>query len=153
MPLPKLHPFPTLRQTLEIAIAFALSTLITALFIRAYDGYVSQETMILSGSIAGGKWAIQIALGWLLLGEKRWIYFRALAVTCLIGSLVLIPFAVTSGAAAYFFDSLLASICAMGITIILALKSIGFPWQWSALWFFLLSIAVTLQLTIVFHIL
>lgn len=153
MRLPMLQPFPTPRQALEIAIAFFLSTVITALFIRAYGGYVSQETMILSGSIAGGKWAIQIVLGWFLLGEKRWIYIRTLAITCLIGSLVLLPFAIISGTTAFFFGSLLASICAMGISIVLHLKSIGFPWQWQALWFFLLSIAVTLQLTVVFHLL
>ena len=147
-----LHPFPSLRQAIEITIAFALSTLITALFIRAYGGYVSQETMMLSGSIAGGKWAFQIILGWLLLREKRWIYIRELAVTCLIGSLVLTPFAITSGTAIYFFGSLLASICAMAVTVVIRLKSTGFPWQWFALWFLLLSIAVTLQLTIVFHI-
>jgi hypothetical protein len=151
--LPMIHPLPPLRQALEIAIGFALSTLITALFIRAYGGYVSQKTMILSGSIASGKWAIQIALGWLILGEKRWTYIRELALTCLIGSIVLLPFALFSGPANYFFGSLLASICAMGTTIVLRLRSTGFPWRWPVLWFVLLSIAVTLQLTIVFHIL
>ncbi|GAA5119784.1 hypothetical protein JIN84_21275 [Luteolibacter yonseiensis] len=148
-----LHPLPTLRQAAEITVAFALSTLITALFIRVYGGYVSQETMILSGSIAGGKWAIQILLGWLLLGAKRWIYIRELGIACLIGSLVLIPFSITSGAALYFFGSLLASICAMGTTVVIRLKAAGFAWRWPALWFLLLSVAVTLQLTIVFHIL
>lgn len=153
MRVPMLGPLPSLRQALEITIAFALSTLITAIFIRAYGGYVSKETMILSGTIAGGKWAVQIALGWVLLREKRWIYIRELSLTCLIGSFVLLPFALSSGSANYFFGSLLASICAMAISIVVRLRSAGFPWQWPVLWFLILFVAVTLQLTIVFHIL
>lgn len=147
------HLLPTRRQAAEITVAFLLSTLITARFIRAYGGYPSQEIMLLSGSIAGGKWLIQITLGWFLLGEKRWLHTRALAVTCLVGSVVLLPFASIPGGTAFFFGSLLASICAMGVTVVLRLKEAGFTWQWSALWFLLLAIAVTLQLTIVFHIL
>ncbi len=50
-----LHPFPTARQIVGIAFPFALSTILTRLFIRAYGGYVSKDIMLLSGTIAGGK--------------------------------------------------------------------------------------------------
>jgi hypothetical protein len=144
-------PLPSLRRGSFIAVSFALSTLFTGLFIQAYDGYVSQETMILSGSIASGKWAIQIILGALLLREKRWLYISQLAATCLIGSVTLLPFALLSGGPGFFFGSLGASIFAMSIAILIGLSRIGLSWHWRALWFCLLAIAVSLQITIVFH--
>lgn len=143
--------FPTARRGAFIAASFALSTLFTALFIRAYEGYVSQESMVLSGSIASGKWAIQIVAGALLLGEKRWIYISQLAATCLIGSLTLLPYAILSGGAGFFFGSLGAAILAMSLVISMRLSRIGLSWGWIALWFLLLGIAVSLQLTVVFH--
>ena len=107
--------------------------------------------MVLSGSIASGKWAIQIVAGALLLGEKRWIYISQLAATCLIGSLTLLPYAILSGGAGFFFGSLGAAILAMSLVISMRLSRIGLSWGWIALWFLLLGIAVSLQLTVVFH--
>jgi len=136
----------------HIVVAFSLSTILTWLFIRAYEGYVSGEIMLLSGSIAGGKWAIQILAGFFLPGERKWIYIRQLADTCLTGSLVLLPFAILSGGAAFFFGSLLACILVMSVHIVIRLRSAGFSWRWPALWLALLGVAVSLQLTIVFHV-
>jgi hypothetical protein len=142
---------PTARRGAFIIASFALSTLITALFIRAYDGYVSHESMLLSGSIASGKWAIQIVAGVLLLGEKRWLYISELATTCLIGSLTLLPYTIFSGGTEFFFGSLIVAILTMGVVICLRLSQIGLSWRWKALWFILLACAVSLQLTVVFH--
>lgn len=135
-----------------IAFQFVLSTVLTAFFIRAYRGYISPEIMVLSGSIAGGKWAIQLVLGWCLLGDKRWAYISQLATVCLLGSVVLVPFAIFSGGAPSFFGSLIACIIVMGLNILRRLPRIGLSWRWPALWFALLAIAVTLQLTVVFHV-
>jgi len=135
----------------HIAVAFALSTILTGLFVRAYGGYASKEIMLLSGSIAGGKWTIQILAGFFLLDNRRWIYIRQLADTCLIGSLVLLPFAIFSDGATFFFGSLLACILVMSVHIVLRMESAGFSWRWPALWLALLCIAVGLQLTVVFH--
>lgn len=107
--------------------------------------------MILSGSIASGKWAIQIITGALILGEKRWIYISQLAGTCLIGSITLLPYAILSGGPGFFFGSLGASIFAMSICILIGLPRIALSWHWGALWFILLAIAVSLQITVVFH--
>lgn len=142
---------PSARRGSFIAASFALSTLFTGLFIEAYDGYVSQKSMILSGSIASAKWAIQIIAGVLILGEKRWIYISQLAATCLIGSVTLLPYALLSGGPGFFFGSLGASIFAMSIAILIGLPRIGLSWHWRALWFTLLAIAVSLQITVVFH--
>ena len=142
---------PSVRGGSFIAASFALSTLFTGLFIHAYDGYVSHETMILSGSIASGKWAIQIILGALLLREKRWIYISQLAATCLTGSVTLLPYALLSGGPGFFFGSLGVSILVMSIAILIGLIRIGLSWHWRALWFILLAAAVSLQITVVFH--
>ena len=135
-----------------ILAAFGLSTLFTALFIRAYGGYVSDRIMLLSGCIAGGKWAIQMALGWILLGHRKWGYFSTLATTCLLGSVVLLPFAILSGGTRFFLGSLLACIAAMAAALVVCQSRAGFSWHWQALWFGLLVIAVALQLTVVFHV-
>jgi hypothetical protein len=141
---------PTARRGAFIVACFALSTLLTGLFIRAYGGYVSPQSMLLSGSIASGKWAIQMVVGIFLLEEKRWHYLSELAVTCLVGSVVLLPYAIFSGGAGFFFGSLAAAILAMSIVIIVRLSRIGLSWRWTAMWFLLLAIAVSLQLTVVF---
>ena len=143
---------PTARRGAFIIASFALSTLITALFIRAYEGYVSPESMLLSGSIASGKWAIQIVAGLLLLGEKRWLFISELAATCLIGSLTLLPYTIFYGGTKFFFGSLIVAILTMGVVICLRLSRIGLSWRWKALWFILLACAVSLQLTVVFDI-
>lgn len=136
-----------------IVAAFALSTILTGWFIGSFDGYVSTETMVLSGSIAGGKWAIQMVFGWCVLDEKRWLYLGQLAATCLTGSLILIPFAILSGGPVFFFGSLLACIVVMIASAIIRLKAIGLSWRWPTLWLALLAVAVGLQLTVVFNIL
>jgi len=136
-----------------IVVAFALSIIFTGWFIGSFGGYLSKETMVLSGSIAGGKWAIQMIFGWCVLSEKRWLYLGQLAATCLTGSLTLVPFAILSGGPLFFFGSLLASIFVMTASTIIRLKVIGLSWRWPALWLVLLSVAVGLQLTVVFHIL
>lgn len=142
----------TLRRPLiYIAGAFLLSTLLTIAFIVRYDRYPSPGVMALSGSIAGGKWALQILLGYLLLGEKRWLYIVQLATTCLIGSLVLIPFSSFGGGPSFFFGSLVASVLIMAIDIRMRLWQIKLATRWYLLWLGLLAVAVTLQLTVAFR--
>lgn len=141
------------RHIRGIVVSFLLSTLFTALFIRAYDGYVSERIMLLSGCVAGGKWAIQMVAGWCLLGKRKWVYLSTLATTCLIGSTVLLPYAALSGGAGFFFGSLIGSIVVMAASLVGLQRRAGFSWRWQALWFGLLAVAVTLQLTVVFHLL
>ena len=106
--------------------------------------------MLLSGSIAGGKWAIQLMIGFFTLREKRWIYISQLAATCLMGSVVLLPYAIIGGGSSFFFGSLIAAVIVMAIDLYRRLKVIQLPIHWYVLWLTLLAIAVTLQLTVVF---
>ena len=134
-----------------IIFAFLLSTALTAAFILRYEHYASRPTMLLSAFIAGAKWAIQIGLGLFFLQEKRWIYITQLATTCLIGSVVLIPYAAFGGSPAFFFGSLCASIIIMIIDIKRRLHQIQLSNHWFSLWVILLALAVSLQLTVVFR--
>ncbi len=149
---PPFQPLPSKSQAAYIATAFLVSTILTALFIHAYDGYVSQKTMLFSGSIASGKWALQIIVGYALLKNRRWEYITILATTCMLGSYTLLPYAILSGGKNFFFASLLASILMMAAYLVISLRAGGFSWRWQASWFALLATAVTLQLTVIFKI-
>src|SRR4051812_19056576 len=80
---------------LTAAICFLLSTIITWWFIIAGEPlYHDSNKMLLSCSIAGGKWAIQIGMAFLFLKEKRWPFIKRISIVCLAGSLILLPFCI-----------------------------------------------------------
>lgn len=134
------------------AIGFLVSLLLTWWFIESFDGYLSFRNRILSGSIAGGKWALQLLLAFLLLGDKRWLYFREMGVVCATGSLLLLPYILLGNSWYFFLGSLICSVIAMAVMVVLRLTAIQVGKNWILLWFGLLAIAVTLQLTVVFKV-
>lgn len=141
------------KKNLAIAAAgFALSLFLTWWFIEAFDGYLSFQKMVLSGSIAGGKWALQLMLAFFLLPQKRWLYFREMGIVCATGSLILLPYIFFGGSWHFFLGSLIFSVVVMGIVTTIRLRKIEVSKKWILLWFGLLAIAVTLQLTVVFRV-
>jgi len=144
----------TTRQANQITtiIGFGISTILTSLFIQSYSGYISQQQMLLSGLIAGGKWAIQLSIAWFILKDKKWLYYRELGLICALGSLILLPYILSPNGWQYFLGSLILCVTTMTGLICWRLPSIGLNKFWPALWFTLLIIAVTLQLTIVFKV-
>jgi len=90
--------------------------------------------------------------GKLRLGEKKWSYYREMGLICAVGSGILIPYIITSGPWVYFLSSLIGCVIVMAGLIVWRLSKIGLGKFWIALWFGLLAIAVTLQLTIVFRV-
>ena len=131
---------------------FAASALLTGLFVEAFDGYLSTPQMLLSAAIAGGKWAIQLLLASVRLPHKRWRYFREMATVCAVGSCLLLPYILTGGDWRFFLGSLVGCVAVMSVLIVWRIKAIGLSHGWTLLWFFLLAIAVTLQLTVVFRV-
>jgi hypothetical protein len=111
--------------------------------------------MLLSCSIAGGKWALQIGAALLLLREKRWVFIRRLGEVCLAGSVVLLPYCFAPVQEALGLNGFLASLIAAVVLMV------GLYWRavrcsellplWFWGWMACLAIAVTLQLTIVFN--
>jgi hypothetical protein len=139
-----------IRDLSVATVGFAASVILTWMFINAFDGYISHSQMILSGVIAGGKWSIQLLLAAALLGDKRWAYFREMGVVCGIGSLMLVPYIIFQGSWAFFLGSLVFCVVVMAWLLVSRLASIGVSGRWAILWFVLLGIAVSLQLTLVF---
>lgn len=139
------------------AIYFFLSTVITWWFIDCGSSLYQfdQHKMMLSCSIAGAKWAIQIFGALLFLKEKRWIFIRNIAATCFVGSCILLPFCFASLRAVIpgkpFLSSLIASVAVMIAHYYYGVRKSGVPVKWYFLWLACLAVAISLQLTVVFH--
>jgi hypothetical protein len=151
-----MKPESTGRSIALAALYFLFGTMITVWFIaRKFWLYDSVELMILSGSIAGGKWMIQLLAALILLREQRWIFIKNIAFVCLVGSAAMLIY--------YFlpttwgFGSLTVSV-ALSVMIMTALyyravklSAVSIYWFWS--WIICLLTAILLQLTIVFDVL
>ena len=137
------------------ALYFLFGTIITTWFIaRKAWLYDSVELMILSGSIAGAKWAIQLLAALILLRAQRWVFIKNIGLVCLIGSAALLIY--------YFlperwgFNTLVISVaCSVLIMIFLYYRAVkqsalSMYWFWS--WVVCLLIAISLQLTVVFDV-
>jgi hypothetical protein len=148
-----------LKKKSTIAVVyFLLSTLITWWFIEASPLYTSLNQKLLSCGIAGAKWGIQILAALLLLKEKKWHFIKNIGFTCLAGSLVLVPYAVLSNtqdinSTGFFTGSLLLAVAVMILLYAMSVKNAAVKIYWWLGWLFCLAIAVTLQLTVVFHVL
>lgn len=133
---------------------FGLSTVLTLLFIILSPLYISQEQMFLSTSIAGGKWAVQILLAFLLI-PNPWAFVKEIGFVCFIGSCLLVPYIALSvlnlsDAPALFIVSLVLAVLVMIYLYFKGMTKLKLSVYWFFVWLFCLSIAVTLQLTVVF---
>ena len=69
---------------------FMLATILSGIFINNNTSlYSSENAMLLSGSIAGAKWMIQILAALILLKELKWLFIRRIGFICFIGSAIL----------------------------------------------------------------
>ncbi len=136
---------------------FTISTLITWWFIAVSPVYVDLTQKLLSCSIAGAKWSIQIVAAFVFLQNRKWEFLKNISFTCLIGSLILLPYSVSSSmgqfnASSFFMGSLVVSVATMIVSYFFSIKKSGLPSLWWAGWLFCLAIAITLQLKVVFNI-
>ena len=136
---------------------FLLSTIITAWFIEVSPVYDNMLQKILSCSIAGAKWSIQIVVAYLLLQDKKWIFIRNIGFTCFLGSLILVPYSLfgTFGMfnkSNYFLLSLVLSVTTMIVSYWFSVRKAGVDRIWWAGWMICLAIAITGQLKLVFNI-
>lgn len=144
------------RRPVTFAICYFLfSTLITWWFIQASPLYKDMHQKILSVSIAGAKWGIQILVALMLLGEKKWIFIKDIGLTCFIGSLILLPYTIFSAAFSingkdFFIGSLLVAVAAMILMYAISVRHSRLNKAWWLGWLGCLTIAIILQLTVVF---
>jgi hypothetical protein len=137
---------------------FTVSTLITWWFIQECPLYTSMQQKLLSCGIAGAKWGIQIAAALLLLQQKKWVFVKNIGFTCLAGSGILLPYCIAArlggvNGSTFFTGSLILAVAVMIFMYALCTKKAGVHMWWWLGWLFCLTVAVTLQLTVVFHVL
>lgn len=136
---------------------FLLSAVLTSIFIgNKFWFYDSVEAMILSGSIAGGKWLIQIIAALALLQESKWAFIKRIGFVCLLGSLVLFSYNILLymplplGGFSLFVLSIVLSVGVMIIIYYKAVRKTGLSLWWFWGWLLCLCIAVFLQMKVVF---
>ena len=136
------------------ATYFLLSIVITWWFIaQAELLYVSQQLMLLSCSIAGAKWAIQIVAALLLLNQKKWMFIEGISFVCFVGSCVLIPYCLFAPIRLLqysFLISIIVAVIIMMAKYYVAVKKLAISMNWYWGWIVCLVIAITLQLLVVF---
>ena len=136
---------------------FLLSTLVTWWFIEASPLYTSMQQKLLSCGIAGAKWSIQILAAILLLKERRWEFIKDIGLTCFVGSLILLPYAIFSSAfgingTKLFLGSLLVAVAVMILMYAISVRHSRLSKLWWVGWLVCLAIAIFLQLKIVFQV-
>lgn len=139
------------------ALYFFLAAVITWYFIEWSPIYIDVNQKILSCCIAGAKWNVQMIAALIFLDERRWLFLKNIGKTCLTGSLILIPYSVSSllgmeSGAPFFVGSLLTSVSVMIISYYLHVKTMAIGFRWFTGWLLCLAIAVSLQLYLVFDI-
>lgn len=137
---------------------FALSTVLTWWFVAVSPLYISKQQMLLSTAVAGGKWAIQVVLGYLFLYEKRWVFLKNIGFVCFIGSCILVPYALLAqlgiaNSGRLFLASLIAAVVVMVYAYYHAVLNSNVKTKWWYFWLVCLVCAISLQLTVVFHVL
>jgi len=136
---------------------FFLSTVITWWFVDVCPLYESVAQKILSTGIAGAKWGLQIAAANFFLAEKKWDFLKNMGATCLVGSVILLPYAIAAtfsniNGAGFFVGSLITAVVVMIALYFLNVHKLGLPKKWFWGWICCLAIAITLQLTVVFSV-
>ena len=136
---------------------FFLSTVITWWFVDVCPLYTSLQQKLLSTGIAGAKWGLQLCAAYLFLADKKWEFIKNISFTCLVGSVILLPYPIATvffkiDNAQFFIGSLIVAVLVMVVLYFLSVKKSAIPLKWFWAWIFCLAIAITLQLTIVFSV-
>ncbi len=136
---------------------FFLSTVITWWFVDVCPIYTSLQQKLLSTGIAGAKWGLQLVAAYFFLAEKKWEFIRNIGFTCLVGSVILLPYPVATeffkiDNVQFFAGSLIIAVLVMIALYFFSVKKSLIPIKWFWSWITCLAIAIILQLTVVFSI-
>jgi len=136
---------------------FFLSTLITWWFVDVCPLYTGLQQKLLSTGIAGAKWGLQIGAAYFFLAEKKWEFIKNIGFTCLVGSIILLPYPIATvffkiDNAPFFVGSLIVAVLVMIVLYFLNVQKLALPKKWFWGWICCLAIAITLQLTVVFSV-
>jgi hypothetical protein len=135
---------------------FLLSTIITWYFIdQGKLLYFSKTQMLLSCTIAGAKWGIQILAALLFLKSEKWIFIQKIGFVCLVGSCILLPycfFESIRNIEKSFLWSLIIAVLVMIFMYFRTVMALHLPEKWFWAWVSCLAIAIGLQIIVVFKI-
>lgn len=146
------------KKTIFLAIVyFLLSAALAGIFIaNKFWLYNNINAMIFSGTIAGGKWLLQIIAAYIFLKEKKWEFIKRIGFVCFIGSLILFVYYIFNffplpiDGFSQFIVSIGLSVLAMIMMYYRTVKKTGLSIKWFWGWMICLVIAISLQLNIVF---
>lgn len=148
---------PQTKNFLLSVLYFLLATVLSGVFINNnLTLYSSVNAMILSGSIAGAKWMIQILAALLILKELKWIFIRRIGFICFIGSAILFVyyiihfFKLQLNVISPFIISIGLSVLVMIVMYYIAVKKTELSIVWFWVWMLCLAIAIMLQMFVVF---
>ncbi|MBS1512517.1 MAG: hypothetical protein JST86_16855 [Bacteroidetes bacterium] len=147
----------TSRIIITALIYFALSTVITWWFVDVCPLYSSLQQKLLSTGIAGAKWSLQIAAAYFFMPVKKWDFIKNIGSTCLVGSVILLPYAILAtwtkmNDGSFFVGSLLIAVLTMIVLYFMHIQKLQLSYRWFWGWIICLAIAINLQLTVVFAI-
>ncbi len=136
---------------------FFLSTVITWWFVDVCTLYTGLQQKLLSTGIAGAKWGLQLGAAYFFLADKKWEFIKNIGFTCLVGSVILLPYPVVTvflkiDNAQFFVGSLIVAVLVMIVLYFLNVQKLALPKKWFWGWICCLAIAITLQLTVVFSV-
>lgn len=145
-------------KNITLAIVyFVLSIVLTGIFIATkFWFYDSVNQMILSGSIAGAKWLIQIVAALVFLKQKKWEFIKNIGLVCFVGSCVLFLYNILFylplplGGFSLFILSIGLSVLTMIAMYYKAVQKSKVPAKWFLGWLLCLAIAIFLQIKVVF---
>ena len=143
------------RKGIIAVIYVTLSTIITWWFIDASPLYENTQQKLLSCGIAGAKWGIQLFAAFVFLNEKKWDFIKNISITCLAGSVILLPYVVLASffcinSNNFFVGSLMLAVAVMILLYALSVRNAAVSIRWWLGWLVCLAIAILLQLTVVF---
>lgn len=110
--------------------------------------------MILSGTIAGAKWLLQIIAAFIFLKEKKWEFIGRIAFVCFIGSCVLFTYNIMNylplslGGFSQFLFAISLSVITMIFLYYRAVRKTAISMMWFWGWIVSLAIAILLQVTL-----
>ncbi|MNK43396.1 hypothetical protein D3C87_620990 [compost metagenome] len=141
----------------KAALYFLFSVVLTGIFInQKFWLYSSVNAMIISGSIAGTKWLIQIIAALVFLKDKKWDFIHRIGFVCFMGSVVLFVYYVFNflpfpfGGFSQFVLAIALAVLVMIFGYYQAVKKTGLSAKWFWAWMLCLAIAIFLQVTVVF---
>ena len=145
------------RKVFLALLYFFLSTVITWWFVDVCPLYSSLQQKLLSTGIAGAKWSLQIGAAYFFLSGKKWDFLKNMGATCLVGSVILLPYAFAASYTKlndplFFIASLIIAVLVMLILYFFNVQKLALPKKWFWGWICCLAIAITLQLTVVFSV-